>query len=78
VQFPSPTESEKESFQNFLLIGLKSSQLPDFVSEDEEMMKYLSHFYPIEAGFDSFVLTDDFAPVEFYASRALNRVTRQK
>jgi predicted membrane-bound spermidine synthase len=78
VQFPSPTESEKESFQNFLLIGLKSSQLPDFVSEDDEMMKYLSHFYPIEEGFDSFVLTDDFAPVEFYASRALNRVTRQK
>jgi spermidine synthase len=78
VQYPDPTEDEKQLFQNFLLIGFKSAKSPVLASENTEIMKYLNHFYPVGKGFDEPVLTDDYAPVEFYASRALTRAIHQK
>jgi predicted membrane-bound spermidine synthase len=77
VQYPDPSETERQYFQNFLLVGLKSSVKPNFVNENEELQKFLNHLISIEPGVDAKVLTDEFAPVEFYASRALSRITRQ-
>jgi spermidine synthase len=77
VQYPDPSEIEKQYFQNFLLVGLKSNVKPAFTSENEEFQKFLNHLISIEPGAEGIVLTDDFAPVEFYASRALSRITRQ-
>ncbi len=78
VQYPDPTEEEKGIFQNFLLVGLKSTESPVLGSDNPEIMNYLNHYYPLDKGFETIVLTDDYAPVEFYASRALTQATLQK
>lgn len=71
VQYPNPTEDEKSKFQNFLLVGLKTENIPEFVSSNDQINQYLSHLYKGKLEFEDEVLTDDFAPVEFYASKAL-------
>ncbi len=71
VQYPNPTAEEKSKFQNFLLVGLKSEIIPEFVSSNDQINHYLSHFYEGNLKFEDEVLTDNFAPVEYYASKAL-------
>ena len=71
VQYPNPTEEEKEYFQNFLLVGLKSSVSPDLESENTELNKYLSHLFKGNIQSDCEILTDEYAPVEFYAAKGL-------
>lgn len=71
VQYPNPAEEEKSKFQNFLLVGLKSTVIPEFVSSDDLINQYLSHIYKGNLDFEEQVLTDNFAPVEYYASKAL-------
>lgn len=71
VQFPDPTEEEKSNFQNFLLVGLKTDVVPAFFSENGQINQYLSHLYKNNLEFDGEILTDNFAPVEFYAAKAL-------
>jgi len=78
VQYPEPSEIEKQYFQNFLLVGLKSQIKPEFTSENEELNRFLNHLISIDPGSEAIVLTDEYAPVEFYASKALGRFTRQK
>jgi spermidine synthase len=77
VQYPEPSETERHYFQNFLLVGLKSNNKPDLTSENKELQRFLNHLISIEPGIEAEVLTDDFAPVEYYASKALSRITRQ-
>lgn len=71
VQYPEPTEEEKSKFQNFLLVGLKTTVIPEFSSISDEMNQYLSHLYRGNLAYDDNILTDNYAPVEFYASKAL-------
>lgn len=71
VQYPQPTDEEKSKFQNFLLLGLKTTIIPEFISSNVEINHYLSHHYKGNMDFEDEVLTDNFAPVEFYASKAL-------
>ena len=71
VQYPQPTEAEKSIFQNFLLVGLKTTVVPEFVSSNDQINKYLSHLYKGDLEFNGVILTDNFAPVEYYASKAL-------
>jgi predicted membrane-bound spermidine synthase len=78
VQYPNPSDDEKKYFQNLLLIGLKSSIKPEFSSDNEELNNYLSHLIDVEIRNSVQILTDEFAPVEYYASRALNQTTTQK
>ena len=73
VQYPEPTEKEKELFQNFMLVGLKSDKIPKLISEDEQLNKYLSHLVKIKIEDDLPILTDDYAPVEYYTSKALDK-----
>ncbi len=73
VQYPNPTEKEKEYFQNFMLVGLKSGVKPALNSKDEQLNKYLSHLVKIKIDDDLPILTDDYAPVEYYTSKALNK-----
>lgn len=72
VQYPNPTEEEKSKFQNFLLVGLKSSVKPKFVSSNDLINQYLLHKYKGNLDFEEQVLTDNFAPVEYYTSKVLN------
>jgi len=78
VQYPNPTEKEKSNFQNFLLVGLKSDKKPGFISNKEEINQYLSHFISFEPVLGIEVLTDEYAPVEYFASKALNHISHQK
>jgi hypothetical protein len=73
VQYPDPTEKEKEHFQNFMLVGLKSAVRPSLTSDDDELNKFLSHLVRIDIEEDLPILTDDFAPVEYYTSKALDK-----
>ncbi len=71
VQYPNPTNVEKSYFQNFIIIGLKSNNKPQFQSEDEELNKYLGNLYKGDLDYENQILTDEYAPVEFFASKAL-------
>jgi spermidine synthase len=73
VQYPNPNEKEKEHFQNFMLVGLKSGIKPPLSSENEELNKFLSHIVKINIEDDLPILTDDCAPVEYYTSKALDK-----
>ena len=50
VQYPNPSENEKQYFQNFLLVGLKSHIKPEFTSENEELNRFLNHLISIDPG----------------------------
>ena len=73
VQYPDPTEKEKGNFQNFMLVGLKSGKKPLMSSDDKELNRFLSHLVRINIEEDLPILTDDFAPVEYYTSQALDK-----
>ncbi|NOX45485.1 MAG: spermidine synthase [Chlorobi bacterium] len=73
VQYPNPTEKEKEHFQNFMLVGLKTGVKPSLISDNEELNEFLSHLVKINIEEDLPILTDDFAPVEYYTSMALDK-----
>ncbi len=78
VQYPNSLTDEMDIFRNFILVGLKSEIKPDLSNQDQDLNDQLSHLITIEPGKNAIVLTDEFAPVEYYASRALSRITRQK
>lgn len=71
VQYPDPTEEEKKHFQNFMLVGLKSETGATLASGDPEMSEYLSHHYQMDPLPGTIILTDEYAPVEYFASKAL-------
>jgi hypothetical protein len=54
-----------------MLVALKNSKKPSFLSNNKEISKQLSNLWkkPIEN--DTPVLTDDFVPVEFYKKLSL-------
>ena len=74
VQYPHPDKTEKTYFQNLMLVGLKSPlslALPDSIPD--ELKKYLSRQIDLKTIGAGEVLTDEFAPVEYYASKVLNK-----
>ncbi|RLD58386.1 MAG: spermidine synthase [Bacteroidetes bacterium] len=73
VQYPNPAEKQKEYFQNFMLVGLKSEKKPGLYSGDEELNEFLKHLVTIKIDADLPILTDDYAPVEYYTSKALDK-----
>ncbi len=72
VQYPNPTETEKEYFQNIMLVALKSTDKPDFRSKDPELNAYLQHRINLPGIDKAEILTDEYAPVEYFASKVLD------
>lgn len=72
VQYPNPTELEKEYFQNIMLVASKSAKPFNFKNTDPELDAYLQHKIKLQGVDDSQILTDEFAPVEYFASRVMN------
>lgn len=65
------TENNQVNLQNFIFLGLKNSKKYDF---DKKTLKRLSlELLPLEnlEIFKGFILTDDFAPVEYLTSQML-------
>ena len=71
VKWPDPDEKQKTYLQNFMLIGLKSSKQVSMTDENPELNSYLSHFLEIKIPQNLPVLTDEYAPVEYYTSKAI-------
>ncbi len=58
--------------QNIMLVALKTDKRPEMFSQDyPELNAYLQHLWKKEVEADMPVLTDDFAPVDNYMSRAI-------
>ena len=62
---------DKEQLQSVVLVALKSDKIPGFNSSDSILNEYLKHL--LKNGIETIVpiLTDEFAPVEFYMSKAI-------
>jgi len=61
-------ETSPEKRQNIIIVASKSKKVFDFKAASEELNEYLGHLWnPIKG--DTLVLTDDFAPVEYYQRR---------
>ncbi|MFA6171166.1 MAG: fused MFS/spermidine synthase [Patescibacteria group bacterium] len=64
-------KASKGEVGNIILVGLKSNAIPSFQSDDSELNEYLKNLYKEEIKTDMPVLTDDFAPVDYYARKAV-------
>jgi hypothetical protein len=62
---------DDKRLQSISLVALKSSASPSFLNEDPELQAYLNSRITIEINDDTPILTDDHAPVEYYAMKAL-------
>lgn len=69
--FPVAKHASGQAVQNIMLIALKSKEPPIFESSDLELNGYLAHLWTKEIVVDKPILTDDYAPVDYYISRAL-------
>lgn len=63
--FPINSFSEKQ-VQNIMLVALKSKEIPQFSSEDPELNYYLGKLYKKEIEENIPILTDNYAPVDYY------------
>ena len=52
--------------QNIILVALKSEEEPELTSDNHEYAKYLARLWTGEIAADMPVLTDDYAPVDYY------------
>lgn len=69
--FPVRTLTDQSAFQNIVLIALKSEKEPALVSDDLELNSYLSHLWQSPQIDAMPILTDDYAPVDYYLGAGL-------
>lgn len=69
--FPVWKPGDAEWVQNVILVALKSKEAPSFRSIDSTLNAYLEHVWKPEITTDLPVITDDYAPVEHYASKTI-------
>jgi spermidine synthase len=68
--FPVADPGNADRWQNVLLVGLKSSRPASLASRDPRLADLLTHFLNSPIDEDLPVLTDDFAPVDYYLSHS--------
>lgn len=69
--FPVKEAANGQAVQNIMLVALKSDEKPIFKSSDSELNGYLAHLWTKEVFDGQPILTDDYAPVDYYISQAL-------
>ena len=69
--FPVRKREDGFSIQNIMLVALKSKETPFFTSTDPVLNEYLHHLWKQEIKNDLPILTDDFAPVDFYINKTI-------
>jgi len=57
--------------QNIILVGLKSDIKPSFTSDDKELNSYLQNLWTNNIELDMPILTDDYAPVDYYTMKII-------
>lgn len=65
-------ETKPENLQNLILVALKKPISKDFYTADEDISPLLSTLWTEEIASSLPVLTDDFAPVDYYMNKAVN------
>jgi spermidine synthase len=73
--FPVSRPDSPEILQNIMLVAIKSDRPAVFTDANPELNGYLQHRWTKPVAEDAPVLTDDFAPVEYYMRGALNEFT---
>ncbi|MDA0376058.1 MAG: fused MFS/spermidine synthase [bacterium] len=68
--FPVSHPDVATATQNIILVALKTTEKPSFTSSDSVMNEYLSHLWTADIPSDVPILTDNFAPVDHYVSKA--------
>ncbi len=69
--FPVTDAVDAEKLQNIILVALKSKEVPSFQSIDTSLNEYLGHQWKKEIHMSLPVLTDDYAPVDYYMSKTI-------
>lgn len=69
--FPIRDPLDSYKVQNIMLVALKWTKAPDFSSENPEINKYLENLYKNEIPNDIPIITDDYAPVDYYINKAI-------
>lgn len=69
--FPVRNREDGLLVQNIMLVALKSKEVPSFTSTDPVLNEYLQHLWRQEIKNDLPILTDDFAPVDFYINKTI-------
>lgn len=69
--FPVADKDNGDEDQNIMLIALKNEKIPQFNSPDPVLNEYLQHLWVKQIDTDTPIITDDFAPVEYYMSTVI-------
>lgn len=64
--FPVRNPSDGYEVQNIILVALKSNKPPRLSSTDPQLNEYVQHLWKNEISHDVPLLTDNFAPVDYY------------
>ena len=71
VQYPAPQGQERSYFQNMMVVAFKKPYHGEPVSKDKRLNAMLSHETKHKFKLTLPVITDDYAPVEYYVFKAL-------
>lgn len=71
--FPVQNPDNGQEVQNIIIVALKSKDIIDstFSSNELSLNKYLQHQWTTKIDLDLPILTDDYAPVDYYINQAL-------
>jgi len=64
--FPVRDPDDENMVQNIILVALKTKQVPEFKTNDDELTEYLKHRWIEYINMDMPILTDNLAPVDYY------------
>ncbi len=67
--FPVQYPKQGEIFQNIILIALKCDCCVTLKSDDKKLNQYLNHLWQKKIDDDLPILTDDYAPVDYYINQ---------
>lgn len=76
--FPVYYLDNRSALQNVMLVALKSSVKPSFISNNPSLNRYLKHLWTEPVKKDLPILTDDFAPTHRYAMKIAPAFLRKK
>lgn len=69
--FPVMYQYDGEKIQNIILVALKSEKNPTFIDSDPELNKLLNRLWKDSIANDMPILTDDYAPVDYYINNII-------
>lgn len=69
--FPVTDKNDGGKVQNIVLVAVKSTRDQTFTDPDTNLNEYLDHLWEKTVDSDKPILTDDYAPVDYYISKTI-------